>query len=359
MTYATRGGRPRRWPGVGLTVGLMVFGWDPAGLGSRVFPARPPHAPRSAHAAGSAALTIVEYPLPRAGAFPHDPAVGRDGVVWYTDQANSYIGRLDPTTGRITDYATPTPVSGPHGIVVAPDGVVWYTANFKGRLGRLDPATGTIAEYPLPAAARDPHTPLYHGGKIWFTAQGSNLYGHLEPASGQVKLFPVATPNARPYGLVAGPDGALWMALFGTNRIGRINPADGTLRDFTLPDAGARPRRLVADGKGIVWYTDYARDRLGRLDPATGQVREFPAPGGRGSAPYGIAVAPDGRIWYDESGSNEIVAFDPVSEHTETVAIPTRGAVVRNMAIDSSRARLWLALSGTQRLGRIDLPPTH
>src|SRR5205814_4339564 len=104
---------------------------------------------------------VVEYPLPRPKAFPHDPAVGADGIVWYTDQANSYIGRLDPATGKVTDYATPTQASGPHGIVVAPDGGVWYTANFKARLGRLDPANGSIKEYALPAAARDPHTPLY------------------------------------------------------------------------------------------------------------------------------------------------------------------------------------------------------
>src|SRR6058998_4097011 len=67
---------------------------------------------------------VVEYPLPRPRAFPHDPAVGRDGIVWYTDQANSYIGRLDPETGKVTDYPTPTAVSGPHGIIVAPDGAV-------------------------------------------------------------------------------------------------------------------------------------------------------------------------------------------------------------------------------------------
>src|SRR5207302_626565 len=214
---------------------------------------------------------------------PHDPAVGADGIVWYTDQANSYIGRLDPATGKVTDYATPTPVSGPHGIVVAPppDGGVWYTASFKGRLGRLDPATGAIKEYPLPAAATDPHTPLYHAGKVWFTAQGANLYGVLDPATGEAKLFPVPTPRAHPYGLVASP-----------------------------------------------------RD---------------------GSRPYGIAVGTDGRIWYDESGTDDIVAFTPATERAETVKIPTPGSVVRNMAVDSTRARLWLALSGVQKLGRIDL----
>src|SRR5437016_9627796 len=105
-------------------------------------------------------LAVVEYQIPRDRAFPHDPAVGKDGIVWYTDQQNSFIGRLDPTSGKITDYATPTPASGPHGIVVAPDGSVWYTAQRLATLGRLDPRTGHIEEFSLPAAARDPHTPL-------------------------------------------------------------------------------------------------------------------------------------------------------------------------------------------------------
>src|SRR5581483_11574223 len=194
-----------------------------------------------------AALAVVEYPLPRAGAFPHDPAVARDGTVWYTDQANSYIGRLDPETGKVSDYPTPTAASGPHGIVVAPDGGVWYTANFAGRLGRLDPATGAIREYPLPAAARDPHTPLYHNGKIWFTAQGANLYGWLDPRTGETKLFPLAIARARPYGLVAGPDGAYCVALDATNRVSRIAPAQGAPGAVRRPVAGGSTRwRVVA-----------------------------------------------------------------------------------------------------------------
>src|SRR5438046_10409824 len=159
----------------------------------------------------SAALTlsfvpppnIVEYPLPRPKAFPHDPAVGADGIVWYTDQANSYIGRLDPATSKVTDYATPTRMSGPHGIVVAPDGGVWYPANFTARLGRLDPATGVIKEYPLPSQARDPHTPLFHLGKVWFSVQGANQYRVLDPQPAAVKVYLVPRPRPRPSGLVA------------------------------------------------------------------------------------------------------------------------------------------------------------
>jgi streptogramin lyase len=58
------------------------------------------------------APAVVEYVIPRPGNFPHDPAVAKDGSVWYTDQRNSYIGHLDPESGKIVDYATPTPASG-------------------------------------------------------------------------------------------------------------------------------------------------------------------------------------------------------------------------------------------------------
>ena len=36
-------------------------------------------------AVAASPLAVVEYQIPRERAFPHDPAVGRDGIVWYTD----------------------------------------------------------------------------------------------------------------------------------------------------------------------------------------------------------------------------------------------------------------------------------
>src|SRR5262245_58073896 len=104
-------------------------------------------------AALPAQLAVQEYLIPRANAYPPDPAVSADGTAWYTDQNNSYIGRFDPVTLAFRDVATPTPGSGPHGITVAPDGYVWYTGQSVGRIGRLDPATMTITEVVLPANA--------------------------------------------------------------------------------------------------------------------------------------------------------------------------------------------------------------
>lgn len=301
------------------------------------------------------AVSIREFVIPRAGAFPHDPAVGPDGVVWYTDQANSFIGRLDPTTGRITDYPTPTPKSGPHGIVVAADGMVWYTGNTDGRIGRLDPATGRITEYVLPAEARDPHTPAIQDGKVWFTAQQSNIIGVLDPATGRTKLFRPRTPRALPYGIVPATGGHdLWAALFGTHKLAHVVAATGDIHEIDLPHDDARPRRLAVDSDGNVWYTDYARSALGMVDTKTRAMKEWPTPSAN-AGPYGIAIGPDGRIWFDESRTSLMVAFDPHTGKMETIPIPTKGAIVRNIAVDSTRRRIWLALSGTGRIGLIDL----
>ena len=302
--------------------------------------------------------TVREYLIPRANAFPHDPAVGADGIVWYTDQANSYIGRLDPATGVIVDYPTPTPNSGPHGITVAADGYVWYTAESNGRLGRVDPATRQITEYVLPANASRPHTPIAHAGAIWFTAQNNATYGRFDPTNNQVQVWN-APSGSRPYGIAPAPDGSLWIALFGTNKLGRVDVTTGALALFDLPSTAARPRRLVVANDGRVYYADFARGYLGRLDPLTRQVREWRSPG-TNPQPYGIWTGTDSRIWFNTSGANLMVAFDPRNEQMQTVAIPTSGNIVRHMTWDAPRGRLWLALSGTGRLGEIqlDVPTT-
>jgi len=41
--------------------------------------------------------------LSRAEGFSPRPRCRAERIVWYTDQANSYIGRLDPATGKVTD----------------------------------------------------------------------------------------------------------------------------------------------------------------------------------------------------------------------------------------------------------------
>src|SRR5262249_19054241 len=53
-----------------------------------------------AFAATELKAPIKEYDVPTRDAHPHDPALGNDGALWYTEQRADKIGRLDPATGQ-------------------------------------------------------------------------------------------------------------------------------------------------------------------------------------------------------------------------------------------------------------------
>src|SRR5262249_13177789 len=79
-------------------------------------------------ASGVAALkvNIREWTVPTKGAHPHDPAVGSDGALWFTEQLVSKLGRLDPATGTFREYPLKGDNDGPHGLVADRDGNIWY-----------------------------------------------------------------------------------------------------------------------------------------------------------------------------------------------------------------------------------------
>ena len=94
---------------------------------------------------------------------------------------------------------------------------------------------------------------------------------------------------------------------------------------------------------------------LGRLNTATRTVKMYDSPGGAEANPYGIAITPDGRVWYSESGvkPNTIVRFDPKTESFARANIPSGGGVVRNMAATSD-GRVYIACSGVDKGGVVE-----
>ena len=266
--------------------------------------------------------TITEYVIPRPGNFPHDPAVAADGSVWYTDQRNSYIGHLDPETGKIVDFATPDPGLGPartHGrsrrqhLVHGPG--AWTPGTGESR----KPGRSRSMRFRTPRRIRTPRS---------FTTARSGL----RTRTTIVTAISIPRPGKRwctrcprrmrsPTGLSphpTAPSGSRCSAR--TSWVTSIRRRAGCTRS-PLPAADARPRRLQVGSDGTVWYTDYGRGYLGALDPKTGKVREWKSPSPE-AGPYGIAIGTDGRIWYCESRTGTMVAFDPKTEKMEIRADP-------------------------------------
>ncbi len=304
-------------------------------------------------------VLIKEWDVPTPNSRPHDPAVAPDGSLWYTGMHSNTIGRLDPVTGKIKEYQLKTPDSGPHGLVADKEGNIWFTANFKSYIGKLNTRTGEVREYPMPdPAAKGPHTPVFdHKGMLRFTVEEGNFVGRLDPVSGTIRLRQPPTPRSVPYGIAIDSRGTPFFCEFGTNKLASISPDTLEIIEYMLPK-GARPRRIAITTDDIIYYTDFARGRLGRFDQKSKKVDEWVSPGGTSSAPYGIAVTPDGNVWYAETGvqPNTIVRFNPNTKSFHSWPIPSGGGVVRNMTATPS-GDLYIACSGKNKVGIVKI--TH
>ncbi len=332
-----------------VVVGVLLGGF---GLGTAIASRSTPPAPEP----GELKVAIHEWAVPTKGAHPHDPAVGADGALWFTEQMVNKIGRLDPATGTFKEFSLKIAESGPHGLVADNDGNIWFTGNFKGYIGKLDTRTGAVTEYKIAdPKGDDPHTPVFDShGMLWFTLQVSNMVGKLDPHSGKMELKKIQTGDARPYGIAINSKGVPFFCEFGTNKMAKIDPQTMEVTEYKLPE-GVRPRRLAIDASDRVYFTDYAGGNLGRLDPAPGAVKMWASPGGSGSAPYGIAITTDGMVWYSESGvkPNTIIEFDPKTEKFARANIPSGGGTVRNMAATAD-GRVYIACSGVDRVGVVE-----
>jgi virginiamycin B lyase len=301
-------------------------------------------------------VKIREWSVPTKGAHPHDPAVGPDGFLWFTEQMVSKLGRLDPATGDFKEYPLKGENDGPHGLVADREGNIWYTGNFAAHIGKLNPRSGEVTQYKMPnAKAEDPHTAVFDAqGMLWFTVQVGNMVGRLDPKTGKIELKLVPTKDARPYGIQINSKGVPFFCEFGTNKLAKIDPNTMQITEYPLAE-GARPRRLALAADDAVYFTDYQGGNLGRLDPVSGAAKMWPSPGGTGSNPYGIAITPDGMVWYSESGvtPNTVIRFNPKTQEFARANIPSGGGTVRNMAATPD-GRIYLACSGVNKVGVVE-----
>ena len=80
--------------------------------------------------------------------------------------------------------------------------------------------------------------------------------------------------------------------------------AAAPLKTFRIPTANSQPEGIALGPDGNMWFTETAANQIGRIDPK-GNITEFVVPQAL-SAPVDIVAGADGALWFtEESGFPE------------------------------------------------------
>lgn len=286
-------------------------------------------------------VIIIEYELPRLETATHDVSGDANGNIWYSTHRSSYVGRLDPRTGKVTEFHVP-PVQpgalpGTHWIHVDKNGIVWGSENWAHNIWRLDPKTGDFKRIPwhVKEALNSPmggNYALDPDGYIWKVR--NYKVSKIEALTGKEILGIITTKFPGTYGSAISHDGRY----FG----GGAWPHDGVvIADIHTgkvyePDTSTNsgPARGEFDLNDNYW----AGGRGGELiefNMAEKRIYEFPLPTPYASM-YTAQADKNGDVWGGEMHSGRYFRFNPKNEQFTEYVLPEPYGIDRESWIDNS-----------------------
>jgi virginiamycin B lyase len=117
---------------------------------------------------------------------------------------------------------------------------------------------------------------------------------------------------------------------------------------------GSGPHDVAAapGANAPVYYTGQRNGTLGILDPKTGKVEEVAL--GRGSAPHGVVVGPDGAAWVTDGGQNAIVRVDAATKAVKKWPLPQGSGYANLNTLTFDRKGLVWFTGQSGVYGRVD-----
>ncbi len=225
--------------------------------------------------------------------------------------------------------------STPSEIITGPDGNLWLLDSLNGQIDVVATDGTFLHRYDAnPAGSVRFLGSLTIGpdGFIWYTlsdGSGVDLLGRMDPADGSVQTFAIGTTNDLPLGITTGPDGDIWFTLdaldsvTGTNDIGQFDPSTPMVAPKLWPLSEGFDVNLgliIPGPDGRLWFTEQSNQAIGAITtsgPNLGAIQEYnlsvdsslTATFTVAADPAGIAVGPDGNIWFTVPSSGFLAAI--------------------------------------------------
>jgi len=301
-------------------------------------------------------VVITEYPLPMEGSLPHDLVVGPDGRIWITAFFYDVIWALDPETGQTETYEIRAEDAEGWGqtraLVFDDKGYLWIVLGGTHELVRLDPRDRTFKTYDVGMYAHS--LALDDRGRIWindYFAEKEKI-GVFDPETETVRHIDVPSANLTeaeglplPYGLQVDKRGLVYSTQMAANTLVVYDIKADKAKLYEMPADNSGPRRPAVGKDGKLWIPEWNTGYLTSFDPKTGAFKRY-AIGPSALGAYDAEVDPNsGEIWVTGALSSSMFVFDPATEKTLEIPLPTNPGYTRHLAVDPKTGDLWSAYS--------------
>ncbi len=320
---------------------------------------------------GAATKAIVtEYQLPRPTIEPHDVILDKDGVVWYSNFGEMFIGKFDTKTLQHTEYPVkqykPDAPVGILDIEFDKNGKLWFDTMYQGALGEMDTKTGEMKMHPVPEQWNDFRSQLNFvglrhdvDGKVWTKDVGTNNVLRLDLATDKWEMFHPTDKlaGAGPFGiyqLISDSRNNAWLAEFGDGHLGKIDARTGEVKWFNTPTAHGRARRMAIDDHDNILLTLYRANAVTVFDTKEEKFTEYKLPT-EYTAPYRAAQDKNGDIWVSNMTTDRAVRFNPGTGKSTEYLMPTE-TNMRSAFVDNTTAipTFWVGSNHTASLVKVE-----
>ncbi|MVW74177.1 Vgb family protein [Pseudomonas xionganensis] len=312
---------------------------------------------------------IVEWPLGDAFSQMHDLLLHSNGKVYVGDNLQDRLWEIDPRTGQAVVYKTPVDkgdeigglfsgrlktypkletTAGIHSFAESPkDGHIFITPSLQRRLFEFDPASKTFTTHYFDQGLY-PHTVRIDAqDRVWFTLALSNQVARFDRASGEFRLYDLPARSTKE---------SIGLALNGVVR--RLMnwglpmhwlPVDERVSGMPMPYG----IDIAPDGK--VWFARLHADSIGVIDPADDSVQVIDTPF---QAPRRMRVDAVGDLWISAFPEGKIVRYRPADGSFTDFPLPSAINDVEtpySLNVDRQRQQVWVNGTSSDTLLRLDI----
>ena len=322
----------------------------------------------------STQVIMTEYDLPRRTIEPHDVIVDGNGIVWFSNFGEQFLGRLDPKTAKVTEYPVPTIRAGfPTGMLdleTDMEGNLWLAMMYQGGIARFDKKTQAFKTWKVsPEFTNDETQQSMVGpqhwevdGKVWLNdAGGATGIYRMEMMTGKFehwaryKELPPGPHSV--YGIYSDTKNNLFFLDFGGENVGKIDAKTGTLTLFPTPAPRSRPRRGRMDAQDRLWFGEFYGGKIGMFDTKTEQFQEWPVPTPH-TAPYDAVLDKNGDVWAAGMEADRVMRMDPKTSRFIEYLLP-RQTNIRRVFVDNSTTPVTFWVGNNEGASIIKLEPLH